>query len=269
MRLTILGSGTNVHPKRAAAGYLVRTDHLLQFDFGPRTLTNLIKTGVNRHRITHILFSHYHADHFSDFITYFFDAMIFTKYQGGERPPLTVIGPRGTKRPFKTLFATLPGFDQPPFAVHLKKWPIEPSGSERRRFSRERSLTRPNLHCLGYRIEYGGKALAYSGDSQYCDNLVRLCGDVDLAVLDCSFPASRPNPVHLHAGQCGQVAREAGVGRLVLVTFLSDHRTIQCAGTGRGSVRGKDFGGEGSTGFQNLKRRRAIRRSTSRGEAGR
>jgi len=73
-----------------------------------------------------------------------------------------------------------------------------------------------NLHCLGYRIEYGGKALAYSGDSQYCGSLVRLCGDVDLAVLDCSFPASRPSPVHLHAGQCGQVAREAGVGQLVL-----------------------------------------------------
>ena len=81
MRLTILGSGTNVHPTRAAAGYLVRTDHTILLDFGPRTLANLLKTGVNRHRITHILFSHYHADHFSDFITYFFDAMIFTKYK--------------------------------------------------------------------------------------------------------------------------------------------------------------------------------------------
>ena len=83
MRVTILGSGTNIHPTRAAAGYLVRTDHTILLDFGPRTLANLLKTGVNRHRITHILFSHYHADHFSDFITYFFDAMIFTKYQGG------------------------------------------------------------------------------------------------------------------------------------------------------------------------------------------
>ncbi len=83
MRITILGSGTNIHPTRAASGYLVRTDHTILLDFGPRTLANLLKTGVNRHRITHILFSHYHADHFSDFITYFFDAMIYTKYQGG------------------------------------------------------------------------------------------------------------------------------------------------------------------------------------------
>ena len=68
MRLTILGSGSNIHPTRAASGYLVRTDQTILLDFGPRTLANLLKTGVNRHRITHILFSHYHADHFSDFI---------------------------------------------------------------------------------------------------------------------------------------------------------------------------------------------------------
>jgi ribonuclease BN (tRNA processing enzyme) len=52
MDLTILGSGTNVHRTRAAAGYLVQTDQTLLLDFGPRTLMNLIKTGVDRHRIT-------------------------------------------------------------------------------------------------------------------------------------------------------------------------------------------------------------------------
>jgi len=216
MRLTILGSGTNVHPTRAASGYLVRTDHTILLDFGPRTLTNLLKTGVNRHRITHILFSHYPADHFSDFITYFFDAMIFTKYQRGKRPPLTVIGPRGTKRLFRTLFATLPGFMRAPFVVHFKEVADRAFAIGNTTVIPRTVTHTQNLHCLGYRIEYGGKALAYSGDSQYCDSLVRLCGDVDLAVLDCSFPASRPSPVHLHAGQCGQVAREAGVGQLVL-----------------------------------------------------
>ncbi|HEX7766893.1 MAG TPA: MBL fold metallo-hydrolase, partial [Nitrospira sp.] len=88
MRLTILGSGTNLHPKRAAAGYLVRTDQTMLLDFGPRTLSNLLKTGVDRHSITHILFSHFHADHFSDFITFYFDAVIYTKHSGGWRPDL-------------------------------------------------------------------------------------------------------------------------------------------------------------------------------------
>jgi ribonuclease BN (tRNA processing enzyme) len=77
----------------------------------------------------------------------------------------------------------------------------------------------PDLHCVGYRIEYRGKAVVYSGDTQYCDNLVRLCREADVAILDCSFPANKPGPAHLHAGQCGLVAKEAGIGRLVLSHF--------------------------------------------------
>lgn len=216
MRLTILGSGTNIHPTRAAAGYLVRTDRTMLLDFGPRTLANLLKTGVDRHHITHVLFSHHHADHFSDFITYFFDEMIFTKYQGGKRPPLTVIGPRGTSRLFRVLFAAMPGFQRAPFGLSFKEVSDRPFLLGKTKIIPKTVIHTTNLHCIGYRIEYNGKAFTYSGDSQYCTNLVRLCGDADLAVLDCSFPVSKPNPVHLHAGQCGQVAREAGVGHLVL-----------------------------------------------------
>src|ERR1044072_3036211 len=107
MRLTILGSGTNVHPARAAAGYLVQTDQGMLLDFGPRSRMKLQKSRVYRHRITHILFSHYHADHFSDFVTFLFDEIIFTKYEGGRRPPLTVLGPRGTSKLFGTMFGML------------------------------------------------------------------------------------------------------------------------------------------------------------------
>ena len=219
MRVTILGSGTNVHPARAAAGYLIRTDQTLVLDFGPRTLMNLIKSGVDRHRVTHVLFSHFHADHFSDFITFFFDAVIYAKYESGRRPDLTLIGPRGTIRLLKTIMASFPSFASAPFRVHFKE-----VGD--RRFAigdttiQPRTMTHvKDLHCVGYRVEYGRKGLAYSGDTEYCENLVRLCRDVDLALLDCSFPANKPGPVHLHAGQCGLVADQASVGQLVLSHF--------------------------------------------------
>src|SRR5207244_2463845 len=88
MRLTVLGSGTNVHPRRAAAGYLVETDQVLLFDFGPRTLMNLIKAGADRHRLRHIFFTHHHTDHFADFLTFFFDAVVHAKLVA-PRPGLT------------------------------------------------------------------------------------------------------------------------------------------------------------------------------------
>lgn len=53
----------------------------------------------------------------------------------------------------------------------------------------------------------------------YCEGLIRLCRKADVAVLDCSFPANRPGPNHLHAGDCGRVAQEAGVKRLILSHF--------------------------------------------------
>jgi ribonuclease BN (tRNA processing enzyme) len=188
-------------------------------DFGPRTLMNLMKTGVNRHRITHILLSHFHADHFSDFITFFFDAVIYTRHGGGSRPDLTIIGPRGSKRILGAIMATFPSFARPPFRVTFKE-----VGDRSFLIGDTRIVPRtmthvPDLHCLGYRIEYRGKAVAYSGDTMYCENLVALCRDVDVAVLDCSFPANKPGPVHLHAGLCGRAAKEAGVGRLVLSHF--------------------------------------------------
>jgi ribonuclease BN (tRNA processing enzyme) len=219
IRLTILGSGTNVHPTRAAAGYLVETDRLFLLDFGPRTLMNLIKSGADRHRISHIFFSHFHADHFSDFITFFFDAIIHCKFEGGTRPPLTLIGPRGTRRILHAIRATFPSFDAAPFPVIIKE-----TADRNIMIGRTKIIARtmnhvPDLHCLGYRIEYGTNAIAYSGDTQLCDNLVRLCGEVDLAVLDCSFPANRPGPAHLHAGQCGVAARDAGASQLVLSHF--------------------------------------------------
>ena len=219
MRLTILGSGTNIHPTRAAAGYLVITDHTLLLDFGPRTLSNLIKTGVNRHQVTHILFSHFHADHFSDFITFFFDALIYTKHSGGWRPDLTLIGPRGTKPLLQSIMATFPSFASPPFRVLIKEVTNRPFHIGDTLITPRAVVHVPDLNCVGYRIEYKKKTLVYSGDAQYCDGLVRLCRNADVAVLDCSFPATKPGPVHMHAGECGQVAQEAGIGRLVLSHF--------------------------------------------------
>lgn len=245
MRLTILGSGTNVHPTRAAAGYLVQTDQTFLLDFGPRTLYNLIETGVDRHRITHILFSHFHADHFSDFITFYFDAVYHSK-SVAPRPDLTLIGPRGTGRLFKTIISTFPSFKAPALRVTFMEVADRSFWIGKTRVVPRTVVHSPSLHCVGYRIEYGGHALAYSGDSQYCENLVRLCGDADLAVLDCSFPANRPGPGHMHAGDCGRVASEAGAQRLVLSHFypMADRADVirQAGRTFQGKiVRGKDL----------------------------
>jgi len=218
MTLTILGSGTNVHPTRAAAGYLVRTDELLLFDFGPRTLKNLMKAGVNRHRIRHILFSHFHADHFSDFVPFFFDAVYHSKFVG-KRPDLTIIGPRGTKKLFGLMLGNFPGFGAARFKTTIREVKDRTFTIGRTRITAGTVEHSSRLHCLGYRIEYGKRVLSYSGDAMDCPGLRRLCRKADVAVLDCSFPTQRRGPNHMHAGDCGKVAQAAGVKRLILSHF--------------------------------------------------
>ena len=221
MRLTILGSGTNMHPHRAAAGYLIETDHPFLMDLGPRTLANLLKTRVDRHRITYLLFSHFHADHFSDFITFYFDAVIYSKLVR-RRPDLTLIGPRGSRKLFRTILRTFPVFNEAPFRTSIEEVGDESFSIGGTRITARSVRHTSRLHCLGYHVSHRGRTMAYSGDSTYCEALVSLCDHADVAVLDCSYPSNRPGPAHMHAGECGQVAHRAQVGRLLLSHFYGD-----------------------------------------------
>jgi ribonuclease BN (tRNA processing enzyme) len=218
MRLSVLGSGTNMHPARAAAGYVVETDQLLVFDFGPRTLVNLRKLRVDRHRLQHLFFSHYHADHFSDFITFFFDAVFHATF-AATRPPLTIYGPKGTRRLFTTILKEFPSFSPAPFAVTIKELTDQTIRIGETRVTSATVVHSSRLHCQGYRVEHRGVVFAYSGDAEYCDGLLRLCRGADVAVLDCSFPEQRPGKGHMTARDCGRVARDAAVKRLVLSHF--------------------------------------------------
>ena len=150
---------------------------------------NLIKTGVNRHKITHILFSHFHADHYSALITFFFDAVIYAKYGGGHRPGMTLIGPKGTIHLLRSIMRSFPSFDSAPFRVTFREVSSKPFMIGETRIVPKPVIHVPDLSSVGYRIEYRGKAIVYSGDTQYCDALIRLCTYANLAVLDCSFPA--------------------------------------------------------------------------------
>ncbi|MCA9498534.1 MAG: MBL fold metallo-hydrolase [Nitrospira sp.] len=218
MKLTILGSGTNIHPTRAAAGYVFETDRPILLDFGPRTLSNLLQTGLDRHTIQHLLFTHYHADHFSDFIPFFFDAVCQSKF-AQVRPDLIIYGPPGTKRLFRTIFRTFPSFSDRPFRVILKEVKDRPFLIGHTQITPLPMTHSEQQVCLGYRLEYRGRSAAVSGDAMASPNLVNLCNGVDLAILDCSFSSHQPGVSHMNAEECGKVAEKANVKKLVLSHF--------------------------------------------------
>jgi ribonuclease BN (tRNA processing enzyme) len=73
---------------------------------------------------------------------------------------------------------------------------------------------------VGYRIEFeNGRSIAISGDTDYCRDIVDLASEVDLLVLECSFPDEKKVKGHLTPFLAGRIGLESGCKRLLLTHF--------------------------------------------------
>ena len=75
------------------------------------------------------------------------------------------------------------------------------------------------VEAYGYRVEAGGAVLAFTGDTDDCDNLTPLLRGADLALLDSAFVDGRDDvpDIHLSGSRAAAAAvRAGGVRRFVL-----------------------------------------------------
>jgi ribonuclease BN (tRNA processing enzyme) len=74
------------------------------------------------------------------------------------------------------------------------------------------------VDAYGLRVSAGGGLLAFTGDSGRCEQLEAVARGSDLLLAEASFHDDAANPpgIHLTGGDCGRLARDAGVGRLVI-----------------------------------------------------
>lgn len=218
MELTIIGSGTGMpSEKRAYPCTLlkIRDKHLI-FDTGPGSLRQLFLAGITYLDIDHIYYSHFHPDHSLDLVSFLF-AM---RYNEPKRTkPLSITGPTGLKAFHEGLLWVFGETIKPKtFDLHLKEidkgeivycdWKVivEP--------------TQHSMHSIGFRIEsLEGKTLTYSGDTDYCEGILRLARKVNTLILECSFPDGQKVEGHLTPRLCAQIAKESQCDRLLLSHF--------------------------------------------------
>lgn len=73
---------------------------------------------------------------------------------------------------------------------------------------------------VGYRIEFeDGRSMAISGDTDYCQNIIDLASEVDILVLECSFPDGKKVEGHLTPSLAGRIALESQCKKLLLIHF--------------------------------------------------
>ena len=78
------------------------------------------------------------------------------------------------------------------------------------------------VETYGFRIEHGGRSLAYSADTAPCEALVRLAHHADVFLCEAAYLDGEPNPpdIHLTGREAGEAAAKADVGRLLLTHLV-------------------------------------------------
>jgi ribonuclease BN (tRNA processing enzyme) len=223
MKLTILGSGTVVPSgSRNSAGYFVELPGArVMMDCGAGTVHALARYGLPWEQMTHLFVSHFHIDHIGELASLFFAFRYGMKTDRKE--PFTIIGPRGLDRVMDGLkMAFGSKLFEAKFPVIVRM--ITPG--ERLNLGTESTLsvakTPHTEESLAVRIESGSRALCYTGDTDYSEDLPGFFNKADLLISECSFREPREGVRHLSVRQAARLASQAGVAKLIVTHFYFD-----------------------------------------------
>ena len=215
----ILGSGTIVPSlERSACSVLLKIGSTrLVLDSGPGTIRRLLEADTTVFDVSHICYSHFHPDHVAELIPFLFA----TKYPdaGLQKHALTLIGGMGFKRFYNGL-ETIFGDWMTPESSWLQL--IELSGDLQTghafdHFKLQVASMYHRPESLAYRIElWDGRSVVYSGDSDYCENLITLARQTDLLICECSMPEGMKIAGHLTPKLAATIAQKAQAKRLIL-----------------------------------------------------
>jgi ribonuclease BN (tRNA processing enzyme) len=199
MHITFVGCGdafgsggrlnTCFHVRAARTSFLI--------DCGASSLIGMNRFGIDRNAIDTILVTHFHADHFGGIPFFMLDAQFKTK----RSRPLTIAGPPGLRdwypRAMDTAFAGSSRTHQK-FELNL----VELESAERRSLGDITVRPARVRHApsegpfFAYRIEVDGKIIAFSGDTEWVENLVEIGREADLLISEC-YSFEKKVPFHL------------------------------------------------------------------------
>src|SRR5207247_9968820 len=186
MKLTILGSGTVVPSgSRNSAGYFVELpDARIMMDCGAGTVHALARFGLPWEQMTHLFISHFHLDHIGEL------ASLLSAFRYGMKTdriePFTIIGPLGLDRIMDGLTMAFGAkLFEAEFPVSVRMG----TPGERLELGSDSTLsvakTPHTQESLAVRSESGGRALCYTGDTDYSEELTGFFSKADVLISEC------------------------------------------------------------------------------------
>ncbi len=212
MQLTILGSGTCVPSlKRSApANYLKISGKEVLVDIGPGTLQQMIRAGINYQDIDCVFLSHFHADHVGE-LRSFVQAMNWTP-KFIRKKDLTIIGPVGLKEFYQRTIGSKPL----PDTYEMELMEIEDSLTIGGFEVKALKTIHDTDGGTAYRFIEESKSIVITGDADFDEQLIEFSKDADLLLAECSFPNEEKVEGHMIPKECGEIAKRAEVGKLII-----------------------------------------------------
>lgn len=255
LSVMVLGSGGPVATPagRASASYMIFVDGKprILMDVGGGSYKSLAQAGINLKDLDVVLLSHLHIDHTGDLSSMIKTAYFHAVGAGETRTASDVIdiwgpassftgmpsvtdyvaaryaGPDGIER-YLNGFAPTIGAGVFSYAGHdlPSKWQTDTTVQDV--FTADDGLSvkaiavkHGPVPAVAYRIEYDGKSIVYSGDTNSeSQNMVTIAQGADLLIYDTAIMDTHPNPamlqLHTTPSRMGEVAAAAMVKKLVL-----------------------------------------------------
>ena len=214
MRLTVVGcSGSLPGPESAASCYLLEAEGFrLVVELGNGALGQL-QNYIGLFDVDAVCLSHLHADHCVDLYSY---SIARTYSPAGLQPAIPVYGPAGARE----RIALIHGTEGDAYGL-IERFTFETLGTGSFSIGPFDVITEHMNHpveTFGFRFSYGGRTIAYTGDTGETDSVTRLARDCDLFLSEAAFleRPDLPPGLHLTARQAAGYAARAGIGELVL-----------------------------------------------------
>jgi ribonuclease BN (tRNA processing enzyme) len=237
LEMTFLGSGNAfASGGRYWSSFLANGRYL--FDAPPTLLPHLKRIGTPLTDIEVIFLSHFHGDHFMGLPFLFLEYIYLTE----RRDDLFIVGPPGVEAKIEEFARQCypevtresgygrhyveahPGADQFVNEVSFRAFPM--------------NHVRGKLECFGYRVPIGGKTIAYTGDTMFCEEIFQLAEGADVLVLDCTY-GEGGGPEHMGMDDLRVIRKRVAAETAIVLTHLNGEPDI--AGL-ENVIAARDFG---------------------------
>ena len=197
-------------------------------DFGASSLIALAQQGIEHNSLDAILLTHLHGDHCAGVPFLLIDAMLGAK----RTRPLVIAGPRDLRPRMDVIREALfPGSH-----VMMPKFPLEwvemvpgtPHAIADLVVTPEPARHTAETNPTALRVEVGGKVIAYTGDTEWTDDVARVARGADLLIAECYF-YDKPVKWHLNYPTVAAVRATCGARRVIL-THMSQEMLAHADG---------------------------------------